>query len=247
MAEARYEAACGVINGKLYVVGGVTANSRALNSFEIFDPETNTWTTGPPMPTARLHAGAAVIGNRLYVVGGMPGVPGGTPLRYGTLEIFDPVENIWTTGPPMPSARDVHAAAVMSNRLYAIGGYKDDRYLNVVEVFNPETNAWTTGPPLPTARFGLGATVVGGILYTLGGGCGFEDLSCLQLMEVFDPATGTWATGPSLPTGRTDAAVTTCGGKIFVIGGYGVPGCMGTVEIFDPGTRQCGGDGESRR
>ena len=215
-----------------------------MNSLEIFDPETKTWTSGPAMPTARLHAGAAVIGDRLYVVGGMPAVRGGIPPRYSTLEIYDPIENTWTTGPPMPSARDGRATAVIENRLCVVGGFRDNRHLNVFETYDPETNAWTTGPPLPTPRCGLGVAVVGGKLYTLGGGCGPEDLSCLQLMEVFDPATGRWATGPSLPTGRTDAAVATCGGRILVMGGFGATGRMDTVEIFDPKAPQCGGDGE---
>jgi hypothetical protein len=132
----------------------------------------------------------------------------------------------------------------IGNRLYAVGGERDFHYLDVLEIFDSETNTWTAGPPLPTPRFSLGATVLDGKLCTLGGGCGFEELSCQQAMEVYDPVTGTWAAGPSLRTGHGDFAVTICGGKIFVIGGYSISGCMDTVEIFDPGKRQCRGDGQ---
>jgi len=52
---------------------------------------------------------------------------------------------------------------------------------------------------------------------------------------------GTWTSGAPLPTARQGASAATIGGKIFVIGGYSISGCMNTVEIFDPGTRQCGG------
>ncbi|HPU86647.1 MAG TPA: kelch repeat-containing protein [Candidatus Latescibacteria bacterium] len=243
MAQARATHSCGVIGGKLYVVGGYSGD-RVLNSLAIFDPATNTWSTGPSMPTPRCNVSAAVLGDKLYVVGGMPG---GGPVRYDILEVFDPIENKWTTGPPMPSARAGLATAVIGNRLYVIGGERDSErgyhYLDLLEIFDPETNMWTAGPPLPTPRFSLGATVVDGKLYTLGGGCGFEDSSCQQVMEVYDPVTGTWVAGPFLPTGRCDFAVATCGGKIYVMGGYAVPGCMDTVEIFDPRDSQCGGSG----
>ena len=44
--------------------------SSHLKTLEVFAPATNTWTTGPDMPTARDGLAAATIGGNLYVVGG---------------------------------------------------------------------------------------------------------------------------------------------------------------------------------
>ncbi len=63
-----------VFNGKLYVVGGASIEPNFsgwdLTTVQIYDPSTDTWTTGPPMPTSRGWAGAGVFDGKLYVFGG---------------------------------------------------------------------------------------------------------------------------------------------------------------------------------
>ena len=73
MPSARGEATAGVIGGKLYVVGGLleTGESKTvLGSMVIYDPLTDSWTTGPAMPIVRAEAAGGVINGLLYVVGG---------------------------------------------------------------------------------------------------------------------------------------------------------------------------------
>jgi len=44
------------VGGKIYVVGGtnkIDAITPTLNSMDIYDPVTDSWSSGPPMPTAR--------------------------------------------------------------------------------------------------------------------------------------------------------------------------------------------------
>ena len=55
--------------GKIYVMGG-SDGSRSLNSVEIFDCDTNSWSSGPALQTPRSNAGVAVIAGRLYIAGG---------------------------------------------------------------------------------------------------------------------------------------------------------------------------------
>jgi N-acetylneuraminic acid mutarotase len=71
MPTPRAEAVCGVIDNKLYVVGGLLSDDRtATGILEIYDPVDDTWSTGPLMRTARAEAVAGVIGGKLYVAGG---------------------------------------------------------------------------------------------------------------------------------------------------------------------------------
>jgi N-acetylneuraminic acid mutarotase len=69
---ARQGAAGRVIDGKLYLAGGWTADNLS-SKLEVYDPGSNTWSTKASMLTARSQAAAAVRGGRLYVIGGSQG------------------------------------------------------------------------------------------------------------------------------------------------------------------------------
>jgi N-acetylneuraminic acid mutarotase len=57
---------------RIYVVGG-KQNLDAVNFNQIYDPETDTWSTGTSMPTARYGLGVAIIDDVLYAIGGREG------------------------------------------------------------------------------------------------------------------------------------------------------------------------------
>jgi PKD repeat protein/N-acetylneuraminic acid mutarotase len=60
------------IDGKLYVIGGWDGFTQ-LDSVEVYDPWSNTWSAELPMPTARYKAAYAAIGHQLFVIGGNQG------------------------------------------------------------------------------------------------------------------------------------------------------------------------------
>ncbi len=74
MRTARWSPASGVVNGKIYVVGGTVApgagDRQNLQTVEVYDPETDTWAQGVDMPTARGWLSASLIDGKLYAVGG---------------------------------------------------------------------------------------------------------------------------------------------------------------------------------
>jgi hypothetical protein len=95
----------------VYAIGGYVAT--ALNTNEIYNPATNTWSTGPAMPTARLSLGAAaapcpasnVPAGCVYAIGGHNGT------FLNTVEVYNTFTNTWFTEPPMPTKRYQLAAA----------------------------------------------------------------------------------------------------------------------------------------
>jgi len=56
---------------RIYVFGGNEGHNVATNHTQVYDPETDTWTTGTPMPTPRWALGVAVVNDELYAIGGM--------------------------------------------------------------------------------------------------------------------------------------------------------------------------------
>jgi non-specific serine/threonine protein kinase len=102
----------------VYSIGGrQLSSSKNLATFERFDPDTNTWTPMPSMPTPRGGLGAACFDGRLVVAGGE--LPRDV---LGTVEAYDVDTGMWTTLAPLATPRHGMAFEVMGNSIYAVGG-----------------------------------------------------------------------------------------------------------------------------
>ena len=127
MPTPRNHAAIGVVNRKIYVIGGrVGAAFIGLASdisvVEEYDPATDEW-SGPRarMPIARSALGVGVYGGRIYVAGGEYQDPH-MMATFRAVEAYDPASNAWTEMPPMPVSRHGLAAGVIANRFYVVSG-----------------------------------------------------------------------------------------------------------------------------
>lgn len=115
MSVPRRGAASVVLDGRLYVVGGVSAGSP-LRSAEVFAPGVG-WRDIAAPRLARVNARAGVVRGEIVVAGGRTA---DGPSR--SVEIYSPATNTWRDSPPMEQARDGMAAGVVGGLLYAIGG-----------------------------------------------------------------------------------------------------------------------------
>jgi hypothetical protein len=155
---------------------------------EVYDPETDAWTTKAPMPTARAATAAGVVNGVLYIAGGDSRLGTGgivTPM----VEAYDPATNTWTTKVSMPTARAGGASGVIDGVLYVIGG-DNGIPLSVVEAYDPAANTWTTKAPIPNALASPASGVINGTLYLA---------SCLPtddavgIVEAYTPCDVTWS------------------------------------------------------
>jgi len=117
MSVRRNHTAGGVIDGKFYVVGGRVRNST--NALEMYDPQTNTWSTRAPMPTPRSGIAAAVVNNELWVFGGED-VP--DLALHAEVEVYNPLSNSWRREPDITMPRHGIWASVIGNKIYIPGG-----------------------------------------------------------------------------------------------------------------------------
>jgi len=140
--QARLAYGIGVVGGKIYVIGGWVrpgappGEPTTLN--EEYDPQTDTWTTKAPMPTARNGLAVAVVNNRIYAIGGATDFDPWTN-NLNVVEEYDPFSDTWRTVQSMPTARSLLSAAAVGNNIYAIGGWGSSGYLDTNEEFNIQT------------------------------------------------------------------------------------------------------------
>jgi N-acetylneuraminic acid mutarotase/glucose/arabinose dehydrogenase len=174
MPTARSGATAQVLNGDIYVIGGMGADGASVNVVEIYDPETNTWSTGAPLQTRRDNPGAAVVGDKLYVIGGWTRNVDGTTVNdtLNTMEIYDPLTGQWGVGAPMPTGRRTTMVGTIDNKIQVVGGEAGvgNTVFSLNEEYNPLTNAWRSLPAITTARQGAAFGTINNVLYVAAGG-----------------------------------------------------------------------------
>ncbi|MBU1914346.1 MAG: hypothetical protein KJ563_04025, partial [Candidatus Thermoplasmatota archaeon] len=112
-------AAGAYFDGKVYVFGGWDSITGAIDYTQIYDINSNTWSSGTPVPQRVWEAKAGAGDNgMIYVFGGeTPGMP-----YSNVVNVYDTATDGWSTGANMPVG--VKAGAVVSAGYYLcyIGG-----------------------------------------------------------------------------------------------------------------------------
>jgi N-acetylneuraminic acid mutarotase len=142
MPYPRNHAASGTDGERWYVFGGRGPGSgdgnEVANGFadvQVYDPATDSWTVsgnGPaapaPLPVGRGGMGKApFVDGRFYVIGGetRDGPGANEHGVYDRVDIYDPVANLWTEGPPLARARHGIYPVVVGNRRVLVAGGGD--------------------------------------------------------------------------------------------------------------------------
>jgi hypothetical protein len=224
-------------DGRVMVIGGFDKNGTPLNTAEIYDPRTDTWSSNTAsMNNARAEDFPAVLlpGRKVLVAG-----PGFT-----LAEIYDQKTNTWTGTGSMKVARSEFATVVLKDgRVLAVGGVgTDGRPLASAEIYDPRTGIWTlTAGSMTDGRNDLALVVLrDGRVLAAGGGMGAETLPRWASAEIFDPHTGQWTpTGPmTAPRSEVEyASVLLPDGRVLVPGGYTAPHTpVSSSDLYDPRT-----------
>jgi hypothetical protein len=173
-------------DGRIFVLGGVATqwgqfadNSgiAGLSTVFTYDPRTQRWSKGKPMPDGR-YGLTAVTGKdgRIYTIGGATHcypigllsakiVPPSRPLRRPaqppvgqcegtrTVRRFDPRTGAWKTlAPPRMDLLAPAAAVGRDGRIYVFGGEGSEMPNPRFEIYDPRRNRWSWGPEAPHFR-----------------------------------------------------------------------------------------------
>jgi hypothetical protein len=205
------------VGGKIYYIGGLLKWPDVHDStVRIYDPATDSFSEGAPMPEGRGRGGGgiAVHGGKIYYAGGLHN---GNVVAW--FDVYDPKADSWTRLPDMPRARDHFHAAVVDGKFYAIGGRA--KAINATtaanDAYDLATGTWRTGlAPLPTPRGGFAAAVVGREILVIGGeGGGVTH----NRVEAYDTVANSWRALAPMPTARHGIQAAVCDGGVYVAAG----------------------------
>lgn len=225
MIVRRQQLGVGVLDGKVYAVGGSDGSLR-LSSVECFDPTTSFWSFVAPMSTCRSGVGVGVMGGAMYASGGYDGRS-----CLNTVERFDLDKNLWSPVAQMSTRRSFPGVAVFNGKLYIFGGNDGTSFLNVVECYDPHINRWCTLAPLSKPRAGIGVTVLGQQIFVAGGNDG---TSRLDSFDFFDVRSGKWHSAAHMTSSRDGVCLCALGTNLVAVGGINGPSYLKSAEIYDP-------------
>ena len=233
MPTQRLEMASASLDGRVFVIGGLSATGATLDTVEVYDPATDAWTEGPAHPVPIHHPMAAVLDGVLYVAGGYG------PSGAATRRVHRLGPDGWEPVARLPLARAAGTMVALGGRLLIAGGIDLSGDIGrEMLAYDPGADAWAVVDGPPTPREHLGGAVADGRFVTVGGRVARQQLGTV---EAWDPATGVWGTLAEMPTPRAGLGVTgTCAGGLVAIGGEDIRGVddrtFPEVEAWDPVT-----------
>jgi hypothetical protein len=208
-----------VVKDKIYLIGGNTwwappAFTAETDLVEVYDPETDLWTTRASIPSLIPSyppdvVASAVVDNKIYVVSFNMNPFGSFP-TVNANQVYDPETDTWSLGDSVPPPV-VYAAAgattgiAAPKRIYVLGGIcPNNSITNLNRVYDPEGDAWSAGAAMPTARYRLGVTIVSDVLYAIGGvSSGLGSSSPVAVNERYTPDTTSPAVRVVSPENKT--------------------------------------------
>ena len=114
MKHRRSDMCCICVGQMIYIIGGEhtlsSGNTVRLNSCEMYEPATDTWTTMTPLCSPRSHSGVAAVRNKIYIFGGLDN----ESKELESIECFDTKTETWKTMSRLPAAIEGGACSMIT-------------------------------------------------------------------------------------------------------------------------------------
>lgn len=237
-AQKRHENSFIQVGKNFLLIGG-----RGEKQIDIYNAETQKWKKGATPPIELHHAQAVSVDGLVYILGAFTGNwPNETPVAH--IYIYDPLKDIWITGPEIPEDRRRGAAgvAVKDKKIYMVNGITNGHqsgWVNWFDKFDPYSNTWTKLPDSPHKRDHFHAIITGKMLFVAGGrksGSGTSALGeTVAATDIYNFDEQKWKTVAEIPTPRAGTAVGLMDDNPVIIGGESdsLEKALAVVETFN--------------
>ena len=236
MPTPRTEVTATIIgDDNIYVIGGLDKSGKVLDTVEVYNIKNDTWKTVAPLPQPLHHTAASNFNDKIYVIGGSSS-PIDNWIPSNKLFIYDPIEDKWIEGKPMPTARGAINANFVNEILYVIGGYGSSQIVDVNEAYDPLSNEWISKSSMPTPRHHAASAVVDDQLFVIGGRTvGLYPIVNTNITERYDPIEDKWMTLESMPSERSGISAASINNTttIYVFGGEDLTKTYNNNEKYD--------------
>jgi hypothetical protein len=138
-------------DGRVLITGGVSESLHAtsLDSAELYDPTTGTFSPSGPMTDGRVFQTSSVLPDgRVLIAGGLPDgrVYANNPAFLASAELYDPTTGTFAATGPMADMRVYHTATVLADgRVLLIAGAVDQGVTTLAsaEIYDPATGTFS--------------------------------------------------------------------------------------------------------
>ena len=170
------------------------------------------WIKKSPMPVARSRHTATAVNGKIYVMGGEQRTETTTTVL-SSVSIYDPTNDSWTSGAPMPAARVGHTSTAYGGKIYVVGGRTSlgSAMESSLWEYDPATNTWSDLSPTYTA-FADHSSVIWDSYLMLFPGTNTE-------VWAYQVPTAQWYVGSDSPTRYRRHATGVVANNMYLVGG----------------------------
>ena len=206
-----------VLDGTIWVVGGLESRSDGSRRVEGYDPVINGWKSAPDLPVRLHHEMVVTYKDEVVVIGGW--IPEGIRSQRRGLRpgVRAARREVGGACRPCNRPRAAGAAAVVGDQIVVVGGQADGRlrrHHRGVRRQAVERRGRTSRRRASTWR----RPRTGSSSTRWAGGALSPDKNSPAL-ERYDPATDSWQRLPDMPTARGGLGAAIADGHLFAVGG----------------------------
>jgi hypothetical protein len=230
-------------SGKVLIAGGCdawTSLAHAVQSAELYDPNTGTFSPAGNITVARYEHTATLLGNGMVLIaGGHDRDVEPTGGEVSSAELYDPGAGTFTATANMITQRALHTATLLGDGRVLVVGGTDGAPSASAELYDPAAGVFRATGLMAKARADHTATLLGnGKVLTAGGhgnGTFADGNAILADAELYDPASGVFTiTGLMSAPSEGHTATLLQSGKVLVAGGTSIETVLATADLYDP-------------
>jgi N-acetylneuraminic acid mutarotase len=220
-----------VLNGRIWVAGGLTPSHEATASTQFHDPAIDSWEQGPPLPEPVHHAMLVTYRNQLAVIGGFHSRDNDLlAVTSPRMLLLD--NGKWEDGPPLRHPRAGGGAAVVGDEIVVVGGRTGNPEQLVTQTEVYDGTRWRDAADIPVPGDHLAVTADSGYLYAVGGRK-YTAGSNTDVLQRYDPKANRWTILTPTPQPVSGAGGAIVDGRLIAVGGEGVTSVSATVQAYD--------------